>query len=293
MTTLTCARGCTQRQRHIDTCLDEQCAGCLPRLAATGLHVCEADEKRTREALRDLAAIDAEVTSSGVLRSVGRGSGGDPAVGPIPLDDDARQWREGTRAVLVGWCHILAEEFSASLDGAQDTVPWMADRLGVYAGRLMASEHADQFVSDFIGGWDDDGRPCGGIVRAAKRLIFRSRGGAMRILCSCGERVTVDLEPDAIMTCRGCKEWGTLEWWADREAGGPVPPMALRDLPEWLALTHGLKVGERQLRGWADTGVITAVQVEDGARKPGRPGRKYDPAAVAVVAMEWTGRRAG
>lgn len=312
-TALQCVRGCVGRG-HLETCADpEHCDGCLPRPASTGLMVCDRCVDGVRKALRptgrrahgqrvrdsDLGLPDLWdlVADSAILRSRGTGGrGGDGA--PIPLDSAAAAWRDRVRTNLTGWCRILAEDFGSSLDDAVDTVPWMCQKIAFSADRLLAHpEHADQLAADLLG-WTDDDVPDGrppvrheGLAVEGRRLAFRSRGAAVTIRCSCGGRVPADTERDAIMRCGDCGEWGTLDWWRRREVGQDPAPMSFRDLSEWLLVTHGLTVPDRRLRDWADDGLIVPVSITVLPQGGGRGIRRFDPVAVATVAMDHTRRR--
>lgn len=304
-TTALCVRGCTS-SRHRPQCTDDTCRGCQPQPTAPGLLVCADDVQVVRVALRptrhpspdergkrvpaDSLGIpdlwDA-VSDAGVMRA--RAAGGSGGGRPIPLDADAAAWRTRVRTFLVAWCRTLEDDFGVSLDGAEDAVPWMCRRIAWHADRLLAHpDHADQLVADLDGWAEDDGPRHEGLLAEGRRLAFRARGHAVRIRCGCGTWVPVELEEDgrvdtgAIITCRGCGEYGTLDWWRRREAPSP-DPLPLRLLPDWLLTVHGLSVPLRRLRDLADRGEITTVERKgDG---PGRPSRRYDPVAVAAVIM--------
>ncbi len=282
MTKSLCAVGHNLRGRHIDGCVEEPCAGCLPALAADGLRVCLGHEAKVREALRELPSVWADVEASMALRGKRYGTIGRTSM-PLPIDDITTGWRDRSRACLVTWVKVLEEDFDASLDGCQDTVQWMADKVGIYAGRLLASEHADQLCSDLLGSTDEDGKRHGDLWGEGRRLAFRgSSGTPQRIKCSCGTWVTVNLVD--VMTCRGCQEWGDINWWRQREVGEDPAPMTLRDLSLWLALHHGRNVPERTLRGMADRGAIVPVQRQ--GEGVGRPSRRFDPVTVAAVVLD-------
>jgi hypothetical protein len=196
------------------------------------------------------------------------------------------------RVCLVGWCKVLEEDFSASLDDAQDSVRWMAHRVSVYAGRILASEHADQMCSDLLGSLDDEGRRHGDLWGEGRRLAYRGSGGQpLRVQCPCGERVKVETDPDVEMICPGCGEHGVLAWWRQWLVGDDPAPMTLKDVTLWLAFTHGLQVPERRLRLWADEGHITSVERIALPQGGGRGVRRFDPVAVAAVVLATGTRR--
>ncbi len=300
-----CTRGCTTRA-HLPQCVNDHCRGCKPAPAAPGLLVCADDVQAVRVALRPVRQpgpdeagkrIPADslgipdlwdaVTDAGVMRARAAGGGGGGR--PIPLDADAAAWRTRVRPFLVSWRRTLEEAFGVSLDGAEDAVPWMCRRIAWHADRLLAHlEHADQLVADLDGWSEPEGPRHEGLLAEGRRLAFRGRGHAVRIRCTCGTWVPVELEEDgrvdtgALLTCRGCGEYGTLDWWRKREAPNP-DPLPLRLLPEWLLTVHGLSVPLRRLRDLADRGTITTVERQ--SEGVGRPSRGYDPVAVAAVIM--------
>jgi len=279
-----CAAGCLIPARHLaEHDEGDTCTGCLPARVATGLLVCERCERRVREALRALSVLWDDVLDAGALK--GR-SGAQRGTGrPLPIDTAAAEWRTALRTCLVAWCKVLEEDFGATLDGARDTIAWMADKVAIYAGRLLASEHADQLVSDLLGSVDEDGKRHGDLWGEGKRLAFRSSSGSpQRIQCPCGLWVKAATDTVTVMEC-ACGEWGTLDWWRQRVVGDDPAPMTLKDLTLWLALMHNVQVTERRLRSWADDGTITAL-VRDGLPQGGGRGvRRFDPVAVAVVAQ--------
>jgi hypothetical protein len=257
-----------------------------------------------------------DVEDAGVLPARASGGRGD-STPALPVDDGALAWRTAVRSTLVAWCRILEEDLGVRLGDARDEVPWMVRHVAWSADRLLAHpEHADQLAADLLG-WtetsepsqdgtgdalsdpDDAPGPMGhpaesepprrhaGLIRDGRRLAYRSRGAAVRIRCSCGHRIPVPtdsdgrIDTDTILRCGGCGEHGVLDWWRRREAASPEP-LALRDLPEWLATVHGLAVTSVRLRRWADEGVITPIDRVPNATG-GRPRRLFDPVAVAVV----------
>lgn len=297
MTYTPCARGCTSG--HLDGCQDAGCAGCRPRPAAVGLQVCARDETGAREALRALPGVWDDVVDAGVLRAPTGGSGGQGR--PIPLDVDGAAWRLRVRVCLIGWLRVLEEEFGLCLDDAVDDVSWMVHRVAVQAGRLLASEHADQLCADLLGWVEEDGPAHQGLLSEGRRLAFRSRGSRQRIRCMCGGWVSIETDTDgridteAVLACRLCREFGVIGWWQTRVVGDQPRPMTLRELPDWLALVHGLQVTSQRLRTWADEGALRAlsgpVPAQEERRGPGRPPRRYDPVEVAAVVLEMTARR--
>lgn len=274
VTRLSCAAGCTLRSRHLDDCGDpEQCRGCLPALAADGSHVCSLCDEKARRALRELPGLWVDVEDAGTLK--GRQNGTRGSGRPLPIDPDAADWRQRLRACLVTWVKVLEEDFGANLDGCQDTVQWMADKVGIYAGRLLASEHADQLCSDLLGSTDEDGKRHGDLWGEGRRLAFRSASSQpMRIKCVCGERVRVD--PDNLMECRNCGEWGDINHWM-RFAPEIPGPRTAQDTINWLLVKHGQQVQYDTLRQWR----VRHASIAAGRDDKGRA--LYDGDAVLML----------
>ena len=181
------------------------------------------------------------------------------------------------------------------MTGESAEIAWMVDVLSRHAGRLLASEHADQLCADLLGWTEDDGTRHEGLKREGERLAFRSPSRSVRLLCACGVRVPVPtdsegrVDPDEVFACPGCGEAGVLGWWQRTLVGDPVP-MPLSALPDWLAAVHALVVTARRLRDWADDGVIEPVE-RVPSQRGGLARRLFDPVAVAVVAAERLARR--
>lgn len=257
MTRLSCAAGCTLRGRHLDECTDEQqCAGCLPAMAADGLQVCQRCERRTADSLRFLPELYddlAEPRRGGGLPKFTKGSSPGPkrpeacakcdAGTPCGrthretaqiIEDAARDARSAIRAGLVTWCLLLEEERSISLPA--DDVQAMSKHVHRHLIGLLGSEHADQIVHD-VRFWNE-----------AKMIAYRARPD-LTIACECGARVRVDLADT--MTCSACGQWGDYQWWASQ--GVPTEESltaTAQDTLDWLLRTHDLPVTYGTLRVW-------------------------------------------
>ena len=271
-TTPCVAEDCAIPGRHATACEDhEACRGCLPRLAAAGIRLCDMHERIGREHLAALAGMHHELSLSSTLCASGTGEG------PMPVGDAARQARSAIRAAMVTWTRIVHEEREVSLPADDIT------EIGVFLGRhwlwLCAHEDADQVWHDFDFAW-----------HWAITLMHPNR--LPSIECSCGDRVTMDItnDPDQVFTCPGCGSWGVLAWWRDRE-GLTSGPLTLTELPAWLWLHHGQEVTYEALRGWRDRGWLTeSVEgPKPSARRTGRPAERFDPEAVALIALHRVG----
>lgn len=265
-----CAHGCHRRGQHAPDCPGD-CHGCLPRIATPGLHVCATCCRRVHDdltALPDLHADLLEPSSSG-----GR-VGPRSAERPEPLPSPRRQARERIKGTLVSWCQVLADDYRLTLPA--DTVHAIARHVTVQADRLLASEHADQLVHDVTG-----------MASEARSLVSAGRTRGVRVPCvgttdtgPCDNRVTVtEPDPDGIVTCRACGEWGTQQWWIDRASPDVAEQMTARAASDHLLTHAGLLVEPGLIRVWVQRGKLTAV----GRDAQGRP--LYDRVAVVALAQ--------
>ena len=228
------------------------CASCGLRRPVGDLRVCSGCERAVREGLRELPDLyDGLLTPTRPGgRSPVRLTGHAP---PLPLADVPRREREAMRACLVTWCLILAEDFGMSLPA--DTVEAMAHTVAVQAGRLLASEHADQLHHDVTRA-----------VRDARRSAYPSRpdtlplGRCPTVLddgSTCDAMVRARPEDEAV-TCPGCGDSGVLTWWHPRLVpaveGGPLATAA--DLAPWLSIQNGRPVTQQAIRHWAHRGLL-------------------------------------
>jgi hypothetical protein len=191
----------------------------------------------------------------------------------------ARDPMDRARLVQAGQAAQARAEavLDARATGA-DIIEALREHIDRHLAWLLNSPHAEHLVYDVD------------VVHSGSYRTAHPTRVALRILCSCGVRVPISTERDAIIRCPGCEEWGTLSWWRAREAptGLSDEPLRLRDLPQYLFDVHGIVVSYAQLRHWTR------------AERPGQriiphnfvmiPPR-YDPEAVALIAKSRIGRR--
>lgn len=256
--------------------------GCLhpdetPRLAAAGLQVCLRCERQTRGALRDLPGLWADLGDT--RRGVRLGHAAGSAEKAPPLTDDARNARSAIKAALVAWCFILEEDYRLSLPA--DTVRGMAHHVAVQAGRLLASEHADQLVHDVVTA-----------AREARRLAYPVT--SLTVECSCGHRVRIDGDPDVTTTCAGCSEAGTSTWWLHQLVPRALAPMTADEGVAWLATAHRIEVNRETVRQWVARGHLIAVdRKRPEGQTYGQPSSRYMPLALIMAATRTDRRRWG
>ena len=100
---------CRTRGRHLPTCADDQCQGCLPRVADEGL-ICDVDIRRTAERLAEIIALapDARLVAQGLVRRGSGGGSGKPASRP-PLNADALDALDEVTNALTTIARDIAE----------------------------------------------------------------------------------------------------------------------------------------------------------------------------------------
>lgn len=102
---------CVTRARHRDDCPDvDECRGCLPRLAADGLRLCDVCARQLGENLM-VAAI--RYTDLGLVLTAGRGLGEIVTASTDPnmsLNEHAADLRAEIRRALAGVCGLISRE---------------------------------------------------------------------------------------------------------------------------------------------------------------------------------------
>lgn len=263
-----CVVGHTIPGRHLDGCPIADCPGCLPAIAADGLQVCAWHERRTRDGLRDLPGLWADLADPRRSRTTTNGPTGRDNGSPMLIDDARRQARSAIRMLLVAWCITLRDDYH--LREPADTVRACAHHVAVHAGRLLASEHADQLVHDIESA-----------VREARRLAHpRPRLGVTVPCPSCGHRVALAPDQRDDVTCAECGETGDIRWWRTQLAPGIDEPMHSEALCAWLLEHHRIALTRTALRQMAARGQITRA----GKDTLGRG--LYDPVEVAGRLLE-------
>lgn len=111
---IACATGCTLRARHLDTCTDTDCRGCLPRPAEDGSTVCLPCEGRWTEALGRAHDLITHIRSlvepspHGPDQAAYKHTKG--ASAPAPLNVAAVADADDLHATLSSWAVRVVEE---------------------------------------------------------------------------------------------------------------------------------------------------------------------------------------
>lgn len=261
--------------RHADACTAQNCPGCLPALATTGLLVCSWHERRVRGGLRDLPGLWADLGDPRKSTQPGSGRGGDSGGSPMLISDTRRAARSAIRALLVSWCLVLTDDYA--LTTPPDTIRGMAHHVAVQAGRLLASHHADQLCHDIDTA-----------TREAWRLARPGHHRGIRVACpTCGHRVALRPDDHGDVRCTECGEHGDIRWWRAQLAPKVDEPMPAGEIITWMVEHHRIVgITEANLRVMATRHQITRAGRDDLGRT------LYDPVEVAAVLIERRARTA-
>ena len=105
-----CIADCVARGQHAPDCTDEECGGCVPRLAVDGVRLCGWHLDKLAADPLQLAELHTEIG----LRLVGSGSAGEKTSGTrnpgLSLDERAVQMRDEIKGVLTSWASMICEE---------------------------------------------------------------------------------------------------------------------------------------------------------------------------------------
>lgn len=110
MTGLCQIPGCAIRGRHLPGCDDDDCRGCLPRLAEDGI-VCTTHERWAAQHLAEIERLcpDARLVAAGQVRRGHGGTGGKPG-SRSPANDDALDVMDAIQNALTTMAREIAEE---------------------------------------------------------------------------------------------------------------------------------------------------------------------------------------
>jgi len=108
--TLCAIPGCAIRGRHLPGCDDDDCRGCLPRLATEGL-ICETHERWAAQHLAEIERLcpDARLVAAGQVRRGHGGTGGKPG-SRSPANDDALDVMDAIQNALTTMAREIADE---------------------------------------------------------------------------------------------------------------------------------------------------------------------------------------
>jgi hypothetical protein len=259
-TTVACAVGHVVPGVHLGGLDHDDCAGCQPAHALSGQRVCGYCERRTRWALRDLPELYADLDEPMVRGAARDGAGSSERA--MPRSSDIIDALHAIRRCLATWCQILEEDYAIAPPA--DTVPAMAHAVAVQAGRLLASEHADQLVGDLVGYDGEDGRH-EGLMRWGRRLLDARSATGVRLQCTCGTWITPEADIGGIIRCTGCEAWGDMAWWRDHLAPVTDGPMTADQVRSWLIL-RGIDVALSTIRYWVHSGVLARLGRDERGR---------------------------
>ena len=121
---------------HSPECVDGDCRGCLPRLAADGLRLCGVHRDRIAEdAIAAAVLYDELALVLAASDRPGERTSGTPEHGTA-VSERVMDARNSIRSILVGWCRLVSEERGISLPA--DFVGAMARYVAKHADWLAA-----------------------------------------------------------------------------------------------------------------------------------------------------------
>ena len=272
MTVFCVVDGCQVSGKHLGACADDDCPGCMPRMAGSDSLTCDRDWTMTVGGLRELPELYADLLTP--TRASGPGPKVDVSREPrLGLQDEPRQAREAIRAGLVAWCRILEDDYRLSLPA--DTIPAMAAHVRRHTPNLLRNhEHADQLCHD-VRVWTTSARRYAYPARPVGRHIGDCPTMVEGVRCSGPLRA----HPGVLMVvCPQCGTVDTAAGWAIRSDPRAAIPMTTAELVQWLTERVARPVTEDAIRQWASRGAITRL---------GKVGRMqtYDPLTVLIHAQ--------
>lgn len=207
MSALCVVPSCFIPRRHVQTCENEDCAGCLPGLAADGLLICHHHHDRAKRDLGRLPGLDRDLTKavaiSGTTSGVGRVKG-NPGHPGISLDENVMDAADYLRGRLTNLIAYVSTERGETIPkwNVPDMVTWLFKRAD-----WMSSN------TDLAHIW---GRQVANVVIEARRRAYRTRPDGVLIgHCTtttdkgavCGQPLRYkpsDYAGDKTVTCRDC-----------------------------------------------------------------------------------------
>ncbi|WP_030487280.1 hypothetical protein [Micromonospora chokoriensis] len=274
MTILCVAAHCGMPHHHTDDCTDPDCHGCLPRLAADGLRLCEVDTRRLAEDARTAAVLYDDLA----LTLMPGGRGGERVStsstgAPIP-DSGVMEARDAIYSTLTALVRFISEERGIVIpwEWRTETLPegfigpprrirvgvGYASALSAYIAThtvwLAAHPAADEHARDLRDIASDPrtrrlAYPAGSdrLYIGDCPLIVRDLDGVESV---CGTRVYQHGE-QLLIQCAGCGTDETVEWWQRQIVGEVTATVDAYAAAADLALRHHRPVDPALLRKWA------------------------------------------
>ncbi|MBM0279676.1 hypothetical protein [Micromonospora tarensis] len=249
------AEHCGIPTQHTDTCPGEGCRGCLPRLAADGLRLCDVDTRRIAEDACTAAVLYEDLA----LTLIRKGRGGERVASsgsgaPVP-DDAVMEAREAIRATLVSLCRLIAEERGSHLPA--DAITALGAYIAHHAVWLAAHRAADEHARDLRDIASDPrtrrlAYPAGTdrLYIGDCPLLVRDLDGVESI---CGTRL-YQYAGQLFIGCDGCGTDETVEWWQRELVGDAGTVVDAYAGAADLAMRHARPVDPALIRKWASLG---------------------------------------
>lgn len=259
-----CAAGhCGIRSRHLDTCDDTDCSGCLPRPAADGLLLCIVCTRRLGEDARKAATLYTDLAFS-LIRSGQPGERTSGSADRAPAVNDAVvEARSSIKVTLVALVKLITGQrgFHPPDDGVHALAAVVANSAEWLAAHRDAARHAVD-LRDIA----SDPR--------AWRLAYPARSDRLYIGdCPltlvdldgtaevCGTRLYQEAE-QPLIHCPGCGTDETIEWWQREIVGESHGWVDAQALAAHLSMRWKRPVDPGVVKKWALRSGNTGVQVK-------------------------------
>lgn len=136
---MACIRGCTQSRHHLDECADDECYGCLPRLAEHG-HLCHSCHRRLRNLVRSIAVQhDLLRVTAGEVAPQSLTAETQAKIRTMPRTDSTAAYPSGLYAKQTA---LSASESEPVRVAAHDAARELADWLSQVVDTVASAHHA-------------------------------------------------------------------------------------------------------------------------------------------------------
>lgn len=257
--------GCAAPNQHAPHCDEpDTCGGCQPNRATDGLRICRHHYETAKRNLRDLPALDRDLSEAFVKRStiITAYTTGSPGNMGITLDQNVLEAREYLTSRLTVLASYICDE--RGITPPSLTVPGLV---------TFTLRHAEWLSADRLAApnWTTQIR---NIHTEASRNAYRSRQTSIKLgICPgtkpdgsiCGTTVRHDPSDYAgqDVTCRGCGQTDTVDGWQTTMWGAGNTHLTADAIASLLTTRYNRLVPPSTIRAWASKGFITR-HADDG-----------------------------
>lgn len=291
MTQLCVIPTCRIRGRHLGDCDDEQCAGCLPRVAHDGL-TCDACTSRARGQLAAIVHLgpDARLVAAGLVRR-GRGSSSGKPGSQSPLNDGATDALDAVQNTLTTLARTIADVRGLHVLDARGRDPivvtarWLGNQLDWL--RHAMDSHEPRAISAYAEIGDCAGRMRGLVNGPTPGRYAGPCGYVDEDDRLCAEDVEAKYGAE-VAVCKACGSEYDVE---QRQAWmrGEIEDQLARPVTiAGVLLQLGFPIGYSTIAAYAAKGLIIAK----GHDEQGKPRYRIgDVLATRIKAADKTSRR--